>query len=348
MDTQLAVRVEGAAPLVTSAEKPLFASEVSFHAIDSRLQLKSDYALRAGELLSPVDAQRWHAWAVPQSLGRQRIGQQAELKLPALAGAPLLVGLRYEQEDLWLRQNVVQSQRQGVDLRWASTLASLQLQWDAEALPWDARNALDCGVRGRLDVPLATPMLALQLGGRQCAVTALALESPSATARTWSAGLRWKEPDSQATLRVLSVDAEPQPQATAAATPPAYELGLDHERRIGAWSARAGVAWRTVTAPAAPATSEQWATDASLRRDLGLMALSAQWQNGDRYWFVPGVAAPTDDLALSLDMSRWAALRWPGYAPTMALSYRWQRSATGASAAFEDESVQWRMSLPWR
>src|SRR5690606_27343436 len=124
--------------------------------------------------------------------------------------------------------------------------------------------------------------------------------------------------------------------------------GLEHEERIGAWSARAGVAWRQ-RADVAGADPGNWASDAQLSRDLGWMRVAAQWQSGDRYWFMPGGSLSSDDLALSLDFSTWAAQRWPGYTPTFLLAYRWQRVEPGLSAAgHEDGAVEWRVSLPWR
>ena len=353
-DTQLAVRIDGAAPLTTLSGQSLLASKVSLLTPDQRLAIRTDYALQAGELLSPSDAARWRPGSVPQSLGAQRIGQQADLRLPAIAGAPVTLNLRHEQEERWLADAAIQHQRQGLGLQWAPSAAAFELQWQGQDAPVDGRQALACSLDSSVKVPVtlvATPM-ALRLGGRACEVVPLAASAAASPARTWSAGLQWgATPERRAALRLLRVDAQPlAASGPTFADAAAHELGLEHEERVGPWAARAGLAWRQFEAAAAPAA---WASDASLSRDLGTMSVVAQWQSGDRYWFLPGTSTPTDDLALSLDFSRWAAQRWPGYTPTLSLAYRWQRAATDTGAApaptaHEDGSLEWRLSLPWR
>jgi hypothetical protein len=338
--TQLALSVGAAAPLTTIGDEPVLSSELSLHAVDSMLRLRSAYVLRAGDLLTPAEGHRWRNGVQPATVGRQRIGQQARLQLPQFVGAPLVLALRHEQEDLWLADHAVQKLRQGADLQWAPDVAQLQLHWDAQTLPWDARNALDCSLRGQLSVPVSTQPWNLQLGGRSCAV-ATPLVDGELSAQAWSAGLQWRGSDQKATLRLQTVRAE-MVEALAAEFPAAYEVGLDHERRLGEWAARGGLAWRS---GAGTMSAEQaWVADASLRRNLGLTAVMAQWRTGDRYWFLPGEARPSDDLALSLDLSRWTEQLWPGVLPTLALSYQWRLAADGG----RDDAVHWRLWLPWR
>lgn len=353
-DTRLAVRVDGAAPLTTQSGQPLLASEVSLLTPDQRLAIRTDYALKAGELISPSDAEGWRPGSMPQSLGTQRIGQQADLRLPAIAGAPVTLNLRHEQEERWLADAAIQQQRQGLGVQWAPSGAAFDLQWQGQDAPVDGRQALACSLDSSVRVPVtraATP-LALRLGGRACEVVPLSATSSAGSARTWSAGLQWGQTaERRAALRLLRVDAAPlSTHGQGAADAAAHELGLEHEERVGPWAARAGLAWRQADATTSPVAA--WASDASLSRDLGTMSVAAQWQSGDRYWFLPGTSTPTDDLALSLDFSRWAAQRWPGYTPTLSLAYRWQRAATygGAASApaHEDGSLEWRLSLPWR
>lgn len=341
-DSHVALRVDTAVPLMTLTDQPLFSSEVSFRAIDSMLSVRSGYSLGAGDLLTPAEALRWRVGLLPRSLGKQRIGQEARVQLPSFAGAPLILAMRHEQESVWMPDTAVQNLRQGLDLQWSPSFARLRLQWDMEALPWDTRNALDCPLRGQVVMPLLDDIWSMQLGGRNCAVTPPNVDFQTGAAQTWSAGVHWRSSEQQfSTLRVLAVQAQ-QVDVTTIHPDPAYEVGLDLERRLGEWAAKAGVAWRA--SDAVNASGEAWVADASLRRNLGLMALTAQWQTGDRYWFQPDFSQPTDDLALSVDMSRWAALRWPGHAPTLALSYQWRTAANG----YRDDSLQWRMWLPWR
>jgi hypothetical protein len=351
-DAQLAVRVDGAAPLTTLAGQPLFASEMSLATTDQRVALRSDYALSAGELLSPADAARWRPGTVPQTLGSQRIGQQADLRLHTVAGAPVMLNLRHEQEQLWLQDTAIAQQREGVGLRWAPEVAAVDVQWQGREAPVDTRNALACSLRSTVNVPVAPldPRLAVQVGGRACEVVPLDVTAPAGQAQTWSAGLGWGDSDQRrAALRLLMVNAENNAASAAVSRASAHELGVEHEERMGPWSARAGVAWRQRDAVAHDDEAGRWAGDARLSRDLGTMSVAAQWQSGDRYWFLPGASTPSDDLALSVDFSRWAAQRWPGYAPTLSLAYRWQRTDAGPTTdAYEDGSLEWRLSLPWR
>ncbi len=340
-DAGASARVEAAMPLLAAAGAPVLASELSFAAIESRLQLRSEYRLLAGDLLTPTAAPRWHSGHPPQSLGTQSIVQDVQFALPRLAGSPLQVGLRYEQTDQWLAQSALQQLRQQLDVRWSPGPARVQVQWNAEGLPRDARNALDCALRGQLNVPVAAAALDLQLRGRDCQVDVT--HQDGLHAQTWSAGLHWSAGEHSSTVRLLNVDAEPLPQVMQRDVA-AYEFGFEHARTLGDWVARAGVAWRALDAPPAVA-GDTWVADASLRRELGLLTLAAQWQNGDRYWFLPGYSLPTDDLSLSLDLSRWAALRWPGFAPALAVSYQWQRRP---AAGYDDAAVRGQVSLPWR
>lgn len=339
---QLALSLDAAAPLMTMADEPVFAGEVSLRAIDALLSLKSGYVLRAGDLLTPAEAQRWRANLLPTTLGRQRIGQEARVQLPVTEAAPLTVVLRDERESLWLDEADIDTRRHGVDLRWAPSFADLQLQWDLAALPWDARSALDCALRGHLAVPLAASAWRAEVGGRACRVGAVAGRSVPTDAQAWSAGLQWQTGERRAGLRVLAIEAG-SPDATAAAQ--ALEVGLDHEHRRGHWTARSGLAWRQA---AGTDVAEDWSVDASLRRRLGDIAVSAQWQSGDRYWFVPDYNVPNEDLALSLDLSDWLAQRWPVDLPSLQLSYHWRTGSRTGAGEWRDESLQWRLWMPWR
>jgi hypothetical protein len=333
---QLALSLDAAAPLMTVGNEPVFAGEVSLQALDALLSLKSGYVLCAGDLLTPAEAERWRARLLPTTLGRERVGHEARLQLPVAQAAPLTVVLRDERERLWLDESDIDTRRHGVDLRWAPTFADLQLQWDLAALPWDARSALDCPLRARIAVPLSEAAWGAEVGGRACRIAGVPERAQAAAAaQTWSAGLLWQADHRRGRLRVLAVDAGVSDRHVPDS---AIEVGLDHEQRLGAWTARSGLAWRHVAAGSA-----EWSMDASLRRPVGDLAVSAQWQSGDRYWFVPEYAVPTENLTLSLDLSDWVLRRWPVDLPSLQVSYHW-RSAAGD---WRDESLQWRLWMPW-
>src|SRR5690606_30018609 len=113
--TQLALSLDAAAPLMTVADEPVFVGEVSLKTLDALLSLKTGYVLGAGDLLTPAEAQRWRANLLPATLGRQRIGQEARLNLPVATAAPLTLVLRDERENLWLDEAEIDSRRHGVD-----------------------------------------------------------------------------------------------------------------------------------------------------------------------------------------------------------------------------------------
>lgn len=335
--TQLALSLDAAVPLMTVADQPVFAGEVSLQAIDALLSLKSGYILHTGDLLTPDEADRWRANLLPTTLGRQRIGQEARLQLPVAGPAPLTLVMRDERESLWLDETDIETRRHGFDLRWAPAFADVRLQWDLAALPWDARSALDCPVHARLAVPLSSAAWRAELGGRACSVSGMPGDVLGPDAQTWSAGAHWQAAGRRLGLRVLAVEAGSTDVATAAQ---ALEVGLDHERRIGAWTAHSGLAWRET---AGADRTDDWAMEARLRREIGTVALSAQWQSGDRYWFLPDHTVPTEDLALSLDLSDWLARQWPVELPTLQLSYQWRSGVDD----WRDESLQWRLWMPW-
>jgi hypothetical protein len=346
--------VDGAVPFFSDSAAPLFSSKVSLQALESLLSLHADYSLTPGDVLNPADAARWNRKTLPQSVGAQSLGQEARLRLPELSGAPLLLSLRYRQQDRWLIGSATQEVQQAMRLQWEPSYAAFQLNWMQQGSQLDPRLALDCPVDGAVKVPLRSVSegLALRVGGRSCSVR-LPDDAPMPLdAHTWSAALQWSDELRRAALRAQVI--EPTQAAGyelghVAPLSSAYELQMQHEQTLGDWDARASIAWRRP--PAVPGLDDgaAWVADARLRRELRVLALVARWSNGDRLWFVPEAGVRSDDLALSLDLSRWAAGLWPGALPTMELSYQWQRARAASAAWYEDDTaIHWRMSVPWR
>ncbi len=345
--------LDGAVPFLTASSAPLLSSKVSLQAMESLLSLHADYALSPGDVLNPGDAARWNQKTLPQSVGAQSMGQEARLRLPQLSGAPLMVSMRYRQQDRWLIAGATQDIQQAVNLQWEPSYAAFQLNWMQQGKQLDPRLALDCPVDGAVKVPLrpASEHLALRVGGRSCSVQLPADLAAQLDAYTWSAALQWSDAQRRAALRAQVIEPGPAPGYDNSAMVPlssAYELSMQHEQSLGDWDASASVAWRRPPSATGYEDGANWVADAKLRRDLRALAVVARWSNGDRLWFVPEAGVRSDDLALSLDLSRWAAGLWPGAMPTMELSYQYQRARAASSAIYQDDSILWRMSVPWR
>ena len=343
IDTQLV------AELPRLASEPLFSSGLSLGGLGETLAYSAAYRVQ-------TDA------TTPQALGSQQLQQRFSLRLPAPYGAPLQFDARAEQQAVLLSAAAAPRAQQSMQLQWAPSFAALQLTWTPEGAAADPAQALRCDVAGQLSVPLrnggTSRFATLDAGTRACAV--LGPDAPAASsAQIWSAGLRWGAARRETSVRVLGVApdfAVPDagktgiPLATAGESPDAYEVRLAQQRALGAWQARADLAWRRPPDgqdAVLRTASSPWAASAELSRQLAMTKLSASWQRGDPYWFLTGVRESADRLALSVDLSPWAAMLGRMPAPALAMSYQWLRLDDGEHLQAE-QSLHWNLSFPWR
>lgn len=340
---QLAFKLDTRLPKPDQAPAPLFASGLTLDAAGGVFFYQADYALQPNAALLDSATAATGSSLAGRPLGEQAIGQQLGWRVTELAGAPLQMGLCYRQQDQWALGGLSQQAQRGVDLRWAPALADFDLQWTSST----SRAApLDCDLQGSMRMPLAE-LAALRLRGRACEVVAPALQPGELDARSWSAALELGEAAQSTALRVLAVDPLPGPEALAAVDPePGYELGLLQQLPIAGWQAQTSVAWRR------PAGLEEgsWSTDASLRRQLRGVGVSASVREGlNSYWFLPETVQRQRQYELGLDLSRWVAGRMPGLRPEMGMSYQWspQAGPPGPGRGLYEGSVQWKFNLLW-
>lgn len=344
VDTQLA------AELPQLAGEPLFSSGLSLAGLGDRLAYSAAYRVQ-------TDA------AASATFGSQQLQQRFSLRLPALYGAPLQLDARAEQQTALLTETATQRAQQAMELRWAPSFAALRMTWTPEGAAADAAQALRCDVAGQLSVPLrdggSSRFATLDAGTRTCAVLSPDAQTAGLSAQTWSAGLRWGAGQRETSVRVLGVTPEPiglaahpasLTPAAAGESPDAYELRIAQQRALGAWQARADLAWRRPPDgqdAVLRTASSPWAASAELSRQLAMTKLSASWQRGDPYWFLAGVQEEADRLALRVDLSPWAATLGHLPTPSLAMSYQWTR-LEGGDRLHDDQSLRWDLSFPWR
>lgn len=350
---RLDMQMDGSVPRV-GAGGPLFSSGLSLAGLGQSLQYSAGYEVKPGDVWAAQDNRP------PQSYGSQNLHQHLQLRLPAVYGAPLLIGAETQQQESFLLNGEAQQMKQTMDLQWAPGFAALRLVWMPEGAAIDQTQALRCDVAGQVSIPLLEAgtrrSAALDAGARSCAVVADAVQPSVLSAQTWSAGFRWGAPRRETSVRVLGVAADTptvgRTDGTArAAADTAYEVRLAQQRELGDWQARADVAWRR--APTATETelramqASPWAASAELSRRLAQMRVAASWKRGDPYWFLSEVQQAADRFALTLDLSSWASSLGYLRVPSLAMSYQWSRLGNGDSLQ-DDQSINWNVSFPWR
>ncbi len=308
---------------------------------DGLLLYRAGYRVQPGQLFESGTA----SFDAPsQQVALQTLGQNADLRLSEVAGAPLRLGVSQETRSEWQLAGEAQQVRQSVNLGWAPSLAAFDLKWANTTAP---AAPLDCALEGTMRMPLPADTLALRLRGRSCRVVAADATVTDMDARTWSAAVEWGEEKSRSQLRLQAIDPTPA-SGTAMADPAAgYELGVAQQQELGAWSTQARLAWQRVPDAQNPAVSQGWTSEASLQRKLGGVGVSAGVSSGmNPAWFLPESAERSDQLNLGLDLSRWAGGLLPGRSPQTGLYYSRTRSI-GSEETISDDLLQWKFSLLW-
>lgn len=315
--------------------------------LSSDFRLGSDAGLfhyQAGYAVAPGEAFDTAATRASEHLASQTLGQDLDLRLDPLAGAPLRVGMAYRQQSDWRVGAESLAAERAVHVGWAPSFAAFDLRWSASSA---APQPLDCALQGEMRMPLAEQALALKLGGRSCRIVGTAPELQALDARAWSAALEWGAEQQRSTLRLQAIDPAPAERSAAADPQAGYELGLARERLLGPWTAQSRLAWRRVEDARHPERVEGWNSETQLRRDLYGLGLSAGLSRGaNDLWFVPEGGTRSDQLKLGLDLSRWAGGWMPGLAPQTGLFYTRARSL-GSTGRSEDDALQWKFSLLW-
>lgn len=340
-DPALQLRLDSQLAPPQRAVLPGLNSDFTLGSADGLLHYRAGYQVQPGQMFAhsatPIDTPS-------QQVAVQTLGHNAGVRLTELAGAPLLLGLQYQQQAEWQLAGEAQNAQRALNLGWAPAIAAFDLKWSNSSA---AAAPLDCALEGTMHMPLPAEALALKLRGRSCRVVRDAADSAELDARTWSAALEWSEQQQRSTLRLQAIDPVPAAGFAAGDPAPGYELGVMREQSLGEWSAQTRVAWRRVPDAGNPELSEGWSSDASLQRRLRTIGVSAGLSSGvNPLWFVPDAAQRSQQLNLGLDLSRWAGSMLPGLNPATGVFYR-RTQTLGTEQRQQDDLLEWKFSLLW-
>ena len=350
------VGVEGSLPLVDTSSDAVLAGRVGIGEDDAALRYDASYLLEPGDVFADTTA-------APKRFGGQRVGQELRMRLPALAGSPLALQFRAEVREQWQTdRNIVQQQRQLAKLEWSPGLASLDLQWAAGDAAVDSQLALDCALRGTLQMPLqygstaAAP--AMRITGRDCHVLSSDGRYSALAAETWGVAFAWDRPGHQTELLFSVIDPGGE-VAIRQEIDASYEFGVSHRRAHGDWSTEALVAMRyapswDLAAPVNEAgayvsdTDAYWTAKMSLTRHLPSVSLSANWSHSaDPMWFMPEIGQQKHRLDMRLDLSRVFAAVVPEVSPQVSMQWNWFEERSRADTVTGDSTIKLNMAVVW-
>ena len=328
----------------------LLHSQVEAASAEERLSYTASYSLQSSVLAQSQLGEEDSEPVLPAELGRQSLRQQLHLALPSSLGAPVSIDIHNQQDLRWTFNGEARAETRLAHLQWKPKLLALDLRWTPPRDVVMDAQPLDCQVQANLRLPkLPVPThteAALDLSGRGCQVRAPARGVDGLHLQSHGLAWRWGE-DLNNRVRVRRV--VPQWQAYGLSeVNPAYEVGLMHRRSLSGWQLGLDMAWRQFdqgTTRETYATPSNWAVDLMLRRELGLVALSARWLHAsDPLWFLP-LASPVERerLSLLLDFSQWLVEKLPQIEANMSASWDHVEDARG----IDDNQFKWNLLLSW-
>lgn len=354
---------------VEQGNENMFSSSFKLGSQASKLSYTASYALASGNALSQRRQFVNGRYQTPQWVAAQRVDQNLGLELPMPIGAPVKLKFTSTSQDKWGLDGNSQAQNEQAALTWAPKLMSLSLNWAGPSLRTDPTLALDCPLRGTLNMPVyrssSEKVQSLRLSSRdECRVLTDAEQYADMTAHTWGVAYVWSRPRRQSEISVSAVEPRLGPDALTLGTladlnvDPGYEVGLSHTINFGVWSAMAGVQVRRVAGldmltddpdnPIDHTDSTHFATQTRLTRRLPIAAVSATWKTGaDTLWFIPDTGERRNQLDFSADFSNWMAEAMPALNPQLDLSWNWAQIKTRDDYYSFDTSVQLNAALYW-
>lgn len=336
----LQLQVAGAMPLfdVTGDdEDTVLASNVSLGA-EELLQYEASYYLSAGDIVPPGMQERSAGFS-PSRVGSQRLGQNVNLRLPKLAGAPAALAVTSEFGNNWMVTDDTRLRREHADFSWSPGPATVNLQWISRAPALNTAKGLACTVQTTIRLPTrenAGHSGDIRFSGQECTVAAAGTPYAGIEARTWGLSYVWSRPQGRSSAELSVIDPAWSSAIEQSDVEPGYELGFSHRRDFGTLSASALLSlrqsslWQTAAAENfgthASTTETRWTTDASLTWKLPTASVSANWAQGvDPLWFTPDYGERGERFGLSLDLSRWLQEYVPGPAPQLAMNWNWSQ-----------------------
>ncbi|NHA15433.1 hypothetical protein [Thioalkalivibrio sp. XN279] len=350
------IDIDGALPLVDTRSDPLLAGRVGIGDESAALRYHATYMLEPGDVFAGQTA-------APKRFGGQRFGQELRMRLPAVAGSPLALKFRAETRDVWQTdRGIVEQQRQLAKLEWSPGLARLDLQWGTGGAMADSQLALDCALRGTLQMSLpngsAAAGPAMRVTGRDCLVRTSDPRYSELAAATWGVALAWRSTEYETELLFSVIDPGVGEATLRQEIEASYQFGLSHRRAHGDWSTEGLVAMRY--APSwdlarlreagayASDTDAYWMAKMSLTRHLPAVSLSANWSHSaDPMWFMPDIGEQKHRLDVRLDLSRLLAAVAPEVNPQLSMQWNWHEARSRADAVTGDNAIKLNMAVAW-
>jgi hypothetical protein len=350
---RLRLKIDAEAPFLPGDDDDkALASDFSI-GIDDVLSYRASWSFEPGDVIaggsSPAYAE------APTRFGGQSLGQDVNLSLPELAGAPVTFEVRTETENNWLVNGSTQSQRERARLSWAPGPASVNVQWAGTAAAFDSSIALTCDFQSTVLLPTHEApdhSESLLFSGRDCMVPGEASSHAGIEAQAWGMSYIWDRPKRQSEALLSVIDPTWSAESELAGIGPGYELGLRHRRTFGTLSASALVSLRRAPAladaVAGPILAENtnWAANASLTWQMPEASLTANWATGvDRFWFTPEAGQQSDQFGLALNLSRWIELLIPRSSPQLAMNWNWSEIRLPSAETIGSNSLRLDVAL---
>lgn len=316
-------------------------------------QYQAGYAIQGGDVVLRLGDNTDAAPLLlpPAQIAGGAFTQTVATVLPSIAGGkPKLSFNTLNSSTLTSAGDTQRRERHQAQLAWTTTPVSVQLQWAAtERSVADPAQPLDCSLGGKLQLGLGVLGAAdqsLQFGARSCNVDAPGRVASGLGVDSWSGAWQFGGVDQRGRLTFTMLETLPSPlQQDLDPAASGYELRVSQTRSVGQWTGDTAVGVRRVSVVSGNEGS-QWVAQANLRREIASVAITAGWQrDADPLWFVPGVASPTDQLALGLDLRSWLSQHL-GLSDLVnaSLSYRWNESA---DPNLSGGAVFWNLAKTW-
>ncbi len=314
------------------------------------MQYQAEYVVDGGDVLSRIDgATATPLTAAPINYAGELLKQSMSTTLPSLAGGAPRLSFTSVEGSRWDGQSEIQQREQKATLSWNPAPLGFELDWAAPRLTSDAARPLDCSLGGRLRLglaPLGARDQSLSMGARNCQVDAPARVASELGVDSWSTSWQFGKPRMRHALSLTLLETAPATHVHDEAQGTGYELRFAQTRTQGSWVGDSAVGLRRVDDFVGSSDQTVWIAQANLRRQIRRIGITAGWQrDADPLWFVPGVAAPVDQLAVGLDLRQLVAQQIGAHNLLNAnLTYSWNRSD---DPALDGSAIYWNLTKAW-
>ncbi len=355
----VALQVDGALPFRQQGpgDAAFFTSRANVSIDADWLEYDAEYAFEPGTILSS-NGQNGLTKSTPKRFGKQRAGQNVKLKLPIVAGAPLLMGFASKTKNQWAVDGLQATRERSANLRWAPGAAEIALQWKGEGSAYERTSALTCDLQGTLQLPLsgqAGHSRKITLASNRCTVVEQQTAYAGLQAQTWGFGYAWGSPGRESSATLSVIRPEPGTSIERVDLMKSYELGLSHRLDFGPLSASTRVAMRRrefahIASPLATLddglTDAQWVAKTSLKWQQEYASVTASWlQGANPLWFAPEFGRHQDSFGLNLDLSGLLVRQLPYAHPELTMNWKWSETRTARDLTVGGNTLDLRVAL---